>query len=125
METFKGIPVVKPVELLTVELKNVLIKKTRTSENLSVQVVPFDRYDDSHVEFAYAYSDMLYRAPSKFKTVDDASRGYVQTFLARKEEDLTNEDSTFNKVLHDTRACRTLFNSEVVMIALTDFFENA
>ena len=115
----------QPIELKEVELKNVLIKATRTTENLKVKVIPFDRYNDDHVEFAYAYSDMLYRVPSKFKTMDDASKGYVKLFVEHKFEDEKDEKSTFSKVLKDLRACRTLFNSDDVSMSFTDFFENA
>ncbi len=112
-------------KLQEIELKNVLVKKSRTSEDLKVKVVPFDRYNDKHVEFAYAYSDMVYRAPSTFTSIDDAARAYVKLFLVHTEEDEKNEDSVYNKVARDTRACRTIFNQDVIMAELEDFFENA
>jgi len=113
------------VEVEEIELKNVLVKKTRTTENLKVKVIPFDRYNDKHVEFAYAYSDMLYRAPSSFTNVDDTSRAYVKLFLVHKEAEEKKDDSVFTKVSQDLRACRTLFNQDNIMGALNDFFENA
>lgn len=113
------------VKLQEIELKNVLVKATRSEENIKVKVVPFDRYNDKHVEFAYSYSDMLYRAPSPFKNVDDAAREYVKVFVAHTEADEKDEKTTFSKVLNDSRARRTLFNQDAIMSALSDFFENA
>lgn len=112
------------VELKEIELKNVLIKG-KPDEDITVKVVPFDRYNDKHVEFAYEYSDMLFRAPSAFKNVTEASRSYVQLFVSHAEADEKNENSSFSKVAKDLRACRTLFNQDDIMLALNDFFENA
>jgi len=114
-----------PVELKKVELKNVLVKSTKTTEDLTVEIIPFDRYNDAHVDFAYAYSDMLYRAPSKFRDINEASKAYARLFLLYTEEDEKNELSTFNKVCNDLRACRTVFNQDDNIKSLTDFFENA
>jgi len=108
-----------------VELLNVLVKKTRTTENITVDVVPFDRFNDAHVEFAYAYSDMLYRAPSSFKTVDDTSRAYAKLFVVHEQDEEKVETSTLYKVLNDLRACRTLFNQEKITSDIVNFFENA
>lgn len=115
---------VSELKLEEVELKNVLVRGG-TKEKIKVKILPFDRYNDEHVEFAYAYSDMLYRAPSEFKTVSDAARAYVRLFVAHTQEDGKNEDSDFSKVHNDLRACRTLFNQDNIMLALNDFFENA
>lgn len=111
------------MELKSITLKNVLIKETRTEEDVTVQIIPFDKFDDDHVEFAYAYSDMLYRAPSKFKNMDDAARGYVKTFVAYEDEN--DKNSPYAKVAQDLRACRTLFNQDDIALALASFFENA
>lgn len=112
------------IELQEIELKNVLVKGA-ADENITVKVVPFDKYSDSHVEFAYSYSDMLYKAPSPFKNVNDAARGYVKIFVAHTEEEEKDPKSLFSKVQNDLRACRTLFNQDNIMKALNDFFENA
>jgi hypothetical protein len=115
---------VKKTELTRVELKNVLVGDEEQTD-LSVEVVPFNRRNDQHVEFAYAYSDMLFKAPSPFKTVSDAAREYVRLFMAHAKDDESNPDSDFLKVYKDLRACRTLFHQDDVMKAMNDFFENA
>lgn len=112
------------IVLQEVELKNVLIKG-KNPENIKVKVVPFDRYNEKHVEFAYAYSDMLYRAPSTFSNVSEASKAYVRIFVAHTEADEKNKESDYNKVLSDLRAARSIFNQDAIMLALNDFFENA
>lgn len=111
-------------EFDNVELKNVLLKGGG-SENITVKVVPFNRYNNSHVEFAYAYSDMLYRAPSDFTNVSEASKAYVKLFMVHKEEDEKNPESDFSKVYNDLRACRTLFHQDKISLDLNNFFENA
>ena len=113
-----------PVELKEIELKNVLVKGL-PDENIKVRIVPFDRYNEAHVSFAYEYSDMLFKAPSPFKNINEAARGYVKIFVAHIVDEEKDEKSNFNKVLNDLRACRTLFNQDDIMIALNDFFENA
>ena len=60
-----------------VELKNVLFDGGQ--EDLTIEVVPFNRYNEQHTEFAFAYSDMLYRAPSEFRNISDASKAYIRT----------------------------------------------
>jgi hypothetical protein len=112
------------IELKEIEVKNVLVRG-KEPETLRVKVVPFDRYNDKHVEFAYAYSDMLYRAPSVFKNVSDVSRGYVQIFVSHTDADAKEAGTAFSKVANDLRSCRTLFNQDDIMSALSDFFENA
>lgn len=112
------------VELKEIELKNVLAKGL-PDENIKVKVVPFDRYSDAHVEFAYAYSDMLYRMPSEFKNGNDAAKAYVKLFVVHTEDEEKDVKSKFNMVKNDLRACRTLFNQDEIMKSLTNFFENA
>ena len=112
------------IVLQEIELKNVLIKG-KGAENITVKVVPFDRYNDKHVEFAYAYSDMLFRAPSSFTNVSEASKAYVRLFVVHTEIEEKDKESTYNKVLADLRASRSLFNQDAIMLALNDFFENA
>lgn len=116
---------VENVATTEIEVKNVLDKNSKKAETLKVNVVPFDRYNDAHVEFAYSYSDMLYKAPSDFKSVNDAARAYVKLFIVHKVDDEKKESSTFSKVANDLRACRTMFNQDGIMLALNDFFENA
>lgn len=107
-----------------VELKNVLYGD-KQRKDITVEVMPFDPYNDEHVEFAYAYSDMLYRAPSMFKNISDVARAYVQMFMVHTKEQEAQPESNYNLVVNDLRACRTLFNREGIMLALNDFFENA
>lgn len=115
-------------DLEKIELKNVLWKDaegTKHKEDVTAEVIEFDDYNDQHVEFAYAHSDMLFKAPSIFKDVSEASRAYVKIFMAHKAEDEERKDSNFNKVYNDLRACRTLFNQDSIMKKLNDFFDNA
>lgn len=114
----------KTIEKTKVELKNVLFGD-RQSKDITVEVVPFDRYDEAHVAFAYSYSDMLFRAPSPFKSISDAAQAYVLLFMAHSEEDKANASSDINLVLGDLRACRTLFHQPDIAKALDDFFANA
>lgn len=114
---------VKKVELQTILLKNVACNGIR--KDIEVQVVPFNSLDDDHVEFAYNYSDMLFRAPSPFKTVSDAAKGYVALFMVHKKEDTTDTNSNYSYVMNDLRACRSLFNQDKIQQDINDFFENA
>nr|DAL72683.1 MAG TPA: hypothetical protein [Caudoviricetes sp.] len=107
-----------------VELKNVLFGTTG-SQDITAEVIPFNRRNDDHVEFAYAYSDMLFRAPSEFENISQAARKYVALFMVHRSEDELNPESNFNKVLRDLRACRILFNQAETQKEFQDFFENA
>lgn len=107
-----------------IELKNVLTKDKRALD-ITVQVVPFDRYSDVHVDFAYSYSDMLYRLPSELSGASAAAKKYAEIFLVRTEADVDDKNSNYNHVINDTRACRSLFNRGDNQVAMTDFFENA
>jgi len=71
------------LELREVTLKNVVTPDGETS--LTVKVLPFNKRNDDHVDFAFAYMDMLGRVPSKFQNVSDAAKGYVELFMAHKE----------------------------------------
>ena len=115
---------VKKAQTDKVMLRNVLYGD-RQRRDMTVEVIQFDPYNDEHVEFAYAYSDMLYRAPSAFRNVGEAARAYVQLFMVHTKENEINPDSDYNHVLNDLRACRTLFNREGIILALDSFFENA
>lgn len=106
-----------------VEIKGVICPVGE--RDITVEVIPFNRRNDEHVEFAYSYSDMLYRVPSDFKNVSEAARKYAAMFIAYKEEDLTNPESDYNTICADTRACRTLFYKENFQKALQGFFEIA
>lgn len=104
-----------------VELKNVIFGTTG-SQDIIVEVIPFDRRNDEHVEFAFAYSDMLMRAPSEFENISQAARKYVTLFMVHTAEDETNENSNFLKVVGDLRACRILFNNVHTQKEFSDFF---
>lgn len=114
----------KKIAFESIELKKVLVKGLEP-KTITVEVVPFDPYNDEHVEFSYAYSDMLYRMPSAFKDVSEASRTYVKKFMVHTGEDEDNAESDFNRVYNDLRACRVLFHKETISKALNDFFANA
>lgn len=121
-----GIPSAGNAEVKTekVLLKNVLFGKDGR-EDIEVEVVPFNPYDDKHTEFAFAYIDLISGMPSHLKNMSDVSRGYVRIFMVHKEGDEKFENSRYSKVLGDTRACRTLFNLPNITQTLHDFFENA
>lgn len=104
-------------------LKNVLCPEGQ--RDINVQVTDFDRRKDAHVDFAYAYADMLGRVPSKFSNVSDAAREYVTLFMHHKQEDELDAGSDYTCVLKDLRACRTLFHQPDVQKQLQDFFVNA
>lgn len=116
--------VTKKVEKTEIALKNVLFGDGRSAD-INVEVVPFDCYDVKHVEFAYSYSDMLFRAPSPFKSISEAAQSYVAIFMVHKEVDKSNPESNINRVYNDLRACRTLFHQPEISQALDDFFVNA
>lgn len=107
-----------------IELKNVLTEDG-SQKNITVEVVPFDRRKDEHVEFAFAYSDMLSRMPSPFTTVTDAAVRAVELFMVHKEADTKTPTSDFYLVHADKRAARTLLNASSLTKELFDFFENA
>lgn len=107
-----------------IELKNVLTEDG-SQKNITVEVVPFDRRKDEHVEFAFAYSDMLSRMPSVFSTMTDAAVRAVELFMVHKEADEKTPTSDFYLVHADKRAARTLLNNSSLTKELFDFFENA
>jgi len=106
-----------------VELKRVITPDGE--QDLTVEVVPFNRRNDDHVDFAFAYMDMLGRVPSKFANVSEAARGYVDLFMAHKEEDAVDANSSFACVRKDVRASRVLFHQPKAQKELQDFFGNA
>lgn len=93
-----------------------------SERDITVQVIPFNRRDDSHVEFAYAFSDMLYRAPSRFRDISEAARSYVTLFMRHTKEESNSAGSDFNLIMNDLRACRILFNHPKIQKDLNDFF---
>lgn len=106
-----------------VTLKNVLFGKDGR-EDIEVEVVPFDPYNDAHVEFATAFVDCCGRMPSEFRNLNDVARAYVRIFMVHTKDDEVNPESKYRKVLDDLRASRTLFHQPNVAKALDDFFEN-
>ena len=106
-----------------ITLKNV---KTETgSKDITVEVVPFNDRNDSHVEFSFGMSDMMGRLPSPYSNVSDAARAYVELFVVHKEEELHNPVSNVSLVRADLRASRCLLNDPIFQKELHDFFENA
>lgn len=115
---------VKKIVKQKITLKNVMYGND-SEKDIDVEVLPFNRRNDAHVEFAYAYSDMLFRLPSAYKDVSEISRAYVAIFMVRTKEQEQTEDSDFTLVYNDLRACRTLFNQPGIQQALNDFLGNA
>lgn len=110
------------MEFKKLELRNVLTPDG--DKNIIVELVPFDRRNDDHVEFAFNYADMASGAPSPFKTENDAARRFVELFVVHKEADLLNEKSDVSCVRHDLRAARTALHDVDMQKALRDFFMN-
>ncbi len=113
----------KKETLEKIELKNVRFDGGMC--DVTAEIVPFDAYNDEHVDFAFAYNDMMYRAPSQFRNVSDAAKGYVEVFMKHTAEDAANRESDFSKVRNDVRAARTLLHNEKFMLAMDRFFVNA
>lgn len=113
----------KNIKLEKLELRNVLT--SNGDANIVVELVPFNRRNDDHVDFALAYADMLGRMPSEFRNMSDAAVRAVELFVVHKEEDANNAESDFSYVRADKRAARTVLNSMALQKALADFFENA
>lgn len=113
----------KEIELETVELKNVITSDGE--QDIAVQVVPFDKRNDDHVDFAFAFIDMAGGGRSAFSNASEASRRYVELFMKHTVDDESNQNSDFNKVRKDLRAARTLFFQPNIQNALKDFFANA
>ena len=107
----------------SIVLKNVLTPEGE--RDITADVVPFSRRNDAHVDFAYAYADMMGRMPSRFGNLTDVSRGYVELFMVHKEDDAKNSESDYSCVLSDVRACRTLFHQEDAQKSFHGFFANA
>lgn len=105
-------------------LKNVLVDGD-TQKDVTVELVPFSRRNDEHVDFAFGYSDMLSRVPSEFHSLTDVAVRAVELFMVHKEEDANNDKSDFYLVRNDKRAARTLLNTPSLQKALFSFFENA
>lgn len=106
-----------------VTLKNVLTPEGE--KDIEVQIVPFNRRNDDHVDFAFACADMYGHQPSEFKNVSEASRRFVSLFMVHKDEDTSNPNSDYACVLSDLRACRTLYHTPSFQKQLQDFFVNA
>ena len=111
-------------QLEKVTLKNVLCEDG-SQKNITVEIVPFSRRNDDHVDFAFAYSDMLGRIPSPFRDMTDVAIRAVELFVVHKEEDALDVNSDYYLVHKDKRAARTLLNTPSLQQALFDFFENA
>lgn len=111
-------------QLEKMTLKNVLCEDG-TQKNVTVEIVPFNRRNDEHVDFAFAYSDMLGGLPSPFKSMSDVAVRAVELFMVHKEDDAFNTSSDYFIVRKDKRAARTLFGNPILQKAVFDFFENA
>lgn len=111
-----------------IKTRKITLKNVKTeigSKDITVEVVPFNERNDSHVEFAFGVSDMMGRLPSPYSNVNDAARAYVELFMVHKEEELNNPVSNVSLVRADLRASRTLFHDPGFQKELRDFFENA
>lgn len=106
-----------------VELRNVL---TPSGErNITVEIVPFNRRNDEHVDFAFAVADMYGRMPSVFSNASEAARRFVELFVVHKADDLKDPESDISCVLNDVRACRIAFFNTKSQQEFNDFFGNA
>lgn len=114
----------KTLELEKVVLKNVVMNDG-TLKDIEIELVPFSYRNDSHVDFAFAYADMLGRIPSPFSSVSDAAVRAVELFMVHKEEEAKDPNSLYSAVHKDKRAARTVLGTASLQKALGDFFENA
>lgn len=111
-----------------VQYEKVLLKNVNTpagDKDITVEIVPFSKRNDDHVDFAYAVSDMFNRFPSEFRNISDAARRCVELFVVHTEEQSNDPNSDFSLVYNDTRAARTLYNTASLQKQLSDFFVNA
>lgn len=118
-----GIEDKKGAKPIKVTLRNVM--SNHATEDIEVEVMPFDQFNEDHVDFAYKYSDMLFRAPSPFSNISDASKAYVLLFVVHTKDSENDPNSKISKVLGDTRASRTLLMRPEIQAALDTFFANA
>lgn len=107
-------------EFEKVELKKVLCGEVE--KDITVEIVPFNRRNDDHVDFALAMSDMLGRMPSDFHSISDAARRCAELFIVHTEAQANDPASDYSYVLNDKRACRLLLNTASIQKALADFF---
>lgn len=110
-------------EFEKVTLKNVMCEDGE--KDITVEIVPFNRRNDDHVDFAFAVSDMFNRLPSEFRNVSEVAKRFVEVFMVHTEEQANDPKSDFSLVYNDTRAARTLYNTPSVQKQLSDFFVNA
>lgn len=110
------------------EFEKVTLKNVKTADgekDITVEIVPFNRRNDDHVDFAFGVSDMFGRMPSDFRNVSDAARRCVELFVVHTEEEANDPNSDFSLVRDDTRAARTLYSTASIQKAMSDFFANA
>lgn len=107
-------------EFEKVELKKVLCGGIE--KDLTVEIVPFNRRNDDHVDFALATADLLGRMPSEFRSITDAARRCAELFIVHTEAQANDATSDYSYVLNDKRACRVLFNTPSIQKSLNDFF---
>ena len=110
------------------EFEKITLKNVLTNDGVkdfTVEIVPFNRRNDDHVDFALSYIDMLGRMPSQFRTITDAAVRAVELFMVHKENDTAENTAIYEAVRSDKRAARELFNTPSIQKALNDFFENA
>lgn len=108
--------------------RKVTLKKVLNAEDVEVdfevEVVPFSRRNDQHVQFVFDYLDMLGKRPSPFATESDAARAYVELFMRGTAEDMENPASAKRCVLADLRAARTLLYQPETQKEFSTFFMN-
>lgn len=107
-----------------ITLKNVAVNDNEEKDFI-VELVPFNRRNDEHVDFAFAYSDMLARLPSVFGSITDVAVRAVEIFMVHKEDEAMDVNSVYYAVHNDKRAARTLLHTPSLQKAIADFFENA
>lgn len=113
---------VRKSEFIPVTIKGVL--DGDKERDITVNTIPFNKRNDEHVRFAYAFSDMLFRAPSPFTDICDAAKAYVPIFVQHSSAEELDANSDYNLIYNDLRACRVLFNSPTIQKAFNDFFGN-
>jgi len=106
-----------------VVLRNVLVGNEE--KDVTVEIVPFNRRNDEHVDFALGVMDMFGRVPSEFRNITDAAQRAVELFVVHKADDTVENKLIYDSVRNDKRAARFLFNTPSIQKSLNDFFENA
>lgn len=110
---------IKKIETTKVELKKVLCGDVE--KDLTIEIVPFNRRNDDHVDFALAVADFYGRMPSNFQSITDAAQRCVELFVKHTGEQADDPNSDYSYVHADKRASRIIFNNPAIQKAIADF----